>query len=226
MQERTRQEAALPEKGTLRWLDFAVVLVGRNHNPSLINPDFLRIHGIVPDDLSPQQVVVVEPLALVEYKEGLSVHVEQGRMQVRATLDGTMPENPLPIGIAMKYVEVLPRIPYEAIGINWSVAIPMPGALAWLTDNLIQSRTWKFAEGRVTGARVEVAIEVGGPLLNLSWSEGQGTAGDELLLSANFHHPKPETASGTSWIEQALPQWREHLLLLQEYCGQVLGGQA
>ncbi len=224
MQENSSQEAALPARETLRLLDFAVVLVGRNHNPSLINPDFLRIHGIVPDGLTPQQVIVVEPFALVEYKEGLSVQVEQARMQVRVRLQGTMPRDPLPIGIALKYVEVLPRIPYEAAGINWSVAIPMREALTWLTENLIEPRARQVAGGRVTRARVELAIDVGDTFVNLTWSGGKGKAHDELRLSANFHHPKPESAGGASWIGQALERWPEHQLWLEQYCQRALGG--
>ena len=33
--------------------EIAVVIVGKTHNPSILNPDFLRHNKIVPEDMKP-----------------------------------------------------------------------------------------------------------------------------------------------------------------------------
>jgi hypothetical protein len=35
---------------TLALYELAVVLVARNHNPTILNPDFLKFNGMVPDN--------------------------------------------------------------------------------------------------------------------------------------------------------------------------------
>lgn len=54
--------------------ELAIVVVGKNHNLTILNPDFLKTNGIVPDEwqlaVSP---VSVDPLAQVIFQNGLSI---------------------------------------------------------------------------------------------------------------------------------------------------------
>lgn len=208
----------------MHFLNFAVVLMGRNHNPSLINPDFLRIHEVVPEGLTPKQVVVVDPLALVEYEEGVSITVEPARMQVRESLQAALREQPLAVRIALKYVEVLPRIPYASLGMNWSVTMDVPQAGAWILANLISPRARAIAGGRVAEAHVRVAAELEHCVANLAWSESESEHGSALRLDANFHHERPEGAEGTEWIAGALARWPEYQRWMEEYFRTTAGG--
>lgn len=225
MPDTASSEAAGAQELAVRLADFAVVLRGRNHNPSLINPDFLRIHEIVPKDLEPKEVVVVEPLARVAYAEGVTLDVIQERMQVREALQGTMPAEPLPVRIARRYAEVLPRIPYDAVGLNWTAAVRLERPNEWILANLCGPRARHAGEGAIARAQLVVEIQFADHLVNLTWSEASSEGGSAMRVHANFHHEKPPGREAVTWIGEVLQSWPKRLRWLERHVGRTVGGE-
>ena len=68
--------------------EFSVVVVANDHNPSILNPDFLERQGIVQEGWGwtvMGSAITTPPFATVSYDSGVTVSVESNRLQVTDT---------------------------------------------------------------------------------------------------------------------------------------------
>src|SRR4030067_789379 len=99
-------------------MQFSVVIAGNVHNPSLLNPDFLTVRRIVPEDwgwkiLEP--VIVTPPIATVRYSSGVSITVEHNKLQIVDVGSERVPSKSKALDIARGHVKTLPHIRYTAV---------------------------------------------------------------------------------------------------------------
>jgi hypothetical protein len=97
-----------------------IVILARNHNPSLLNPDFLKINEIVGSDwevTSPS--FTTETLSQVIYKNGVRIIVQPDQIAFDQLIkDGYSEDKVLLKNVILKYLDVLPHVNYQSIGIN------------------------------------------------------------------------------------------------------------
>lgn len=97
-----------------------IVILARNHNPSLLNPDFLKINEIVGSDwevTSPS--FTTETLSQVIYKNGVRIIVQPDQIAFDQLIkDGYSEDKVLLQNVILKYLDVLPHVNYQSIGIN------------------------------------------------------------------------------------------------------------
>lgn len=97
-----------------------VVILARNHNPSLLNPDFLKINKIVESDwevTSPS--FTTDTLSQVIYKNGVRIIVQPDQIAFDQLIkDGYSEDKVLLQNVILKYLDVLPHVNYQSIGIN------------------------------------------------------------------------------------------------------------
>src|SRR4030043_307057 len=99
--------------------NFSIVVLAQAHNPSILNPDFLKNNNIVSPTFTPKTVVCSMPVAQVVYDEGISILAEFERLQFIDTIPERIPGgSPIP-EIAVRYVDTLPHVRYTAVGINF-----------------------------------------------------------------------------------------------------------
>ncbi len=94
-------------------LEFSVVVVGQDCNPTILNPDFLKHRGIVPEEWGWQLAgapITTPPFATVSYDSGLTIKVEMTRFQVTDQLFADGVEKSKAIAVASKYIKVLPHV--------------------------------------------------------------------------------------------------------------------
>lgn len=109
----------------------SIVVVASNHNPTILNPDFLRHEKIVLDkewgwELSASPITT-PPYSSVEYDSGIKITVEPRKLQI-ADEKSQNPNDSKIIDIAKKYIEVLPHVHCDAIGFNFHTLIAMEDA--------------------------------------------------------------------------------------------------
>ena len=58
-------------------IQFSTVVVGKAHNPTILNPDFLAVNGIVASDWGWEvaETITTPPFAVVRYTCGVSVTI-------------------------------------------------------------------------------------------------------------------------------------------------------
>jgi hypothetical protein len=70
----------------IQLVQFSTVIVGKSHNPTLLNPDFLSIRRIVPDswgwEVSPNLLFTTPAASQVVYASRVSITVDPSKLQV------------------------------------------------------------------------------------------------------------------------------------------------
>ena len=183
---------------TLRHVQFSAVVVGTAHNPTILNPDFLATHEIVPASWGWEQVetVVTPPLAAIRYSSGVAITVDQTRLQVvDVELNGS-PEASKAAAIVDTYVKTLPHVHYNAVGLNFMSVSDMDSPQTYIKERLIKTGPWDTTNHPLTaaGTRLIYALEKEGERFILSFDAGttqssDGTQAQTLVVNANFHRP-------------------------------------
>ena len=89
-------------------IQFSIVLVANDHNPSLINPDFLERTGIIDKEWGwkPKgDLITTPPFATVPYDSGVTITVETNKLQV-VDQSGAIPTRSRASSIIIKYINL------------------------------------------------------------------------------------------------------------------------
>ena len=103
---------------------FSIVILAAQHNPTILNPDFLKRTGIVDEKwiLDEKSPTLTTPAhSEFRFTTGIAFSLDPFRLIIRDLLpDGDI--FPVPI-IAKKYITTVPHVKYNKIGINFESAI-------------------------------------------------------------------------------------------------------
>ena len=143
---------------------FSVVVTGESHNPTILNPDFLRIREIVPQEwqgsVDVAQAITTPPFALVAYSNGISVVVENEKLQVVDASSPADPSESVAVQIASKYVVILPHVRYKAVGVNFHSVIRMDSAREFLKKRFIKTGPWDSESDPLAAAGVRLLYSI------------------------------------------------------------------
>ncbi len=193
-------------------LELNLVVRARDHNPSILNPDFLKHNEIVPAEWELADAPICSAIAAqVRYKNGVNILAQQQLITFVEPLSSASTEEARIPRIAKKYCETLPHVRYDAIGINPKgqvVADSKSEAEAFLLDAVIKPGPWRTHAGGAKRANVTFVYSVNDARLTLTAESGEtmeqtsfpkGTP--VLVFQANFHR---ETLSSepTQRLEQ------------------------
>jgi hypothetical protein len=212
-------------RAKLEILDLTVVVRAHNHNPSILNPDFLKYNEIVPAEWELAENPVGSELASqVKYKNGLGIVAQPNKIIFGEDLAGTSAHEPRVPDIAKKYTETLPHVNYDALGINPKglvVAESGPEAETFLLNKVVKPGPWKTYAGGAKGVKLTFHYWVNDARMTLEAESGK--TGEHalyakgtpiLLFSANFHRPIISTSRPTERIEQlhkGIDRWHDDL---------------
>lgn len=210
-----------------RLVQFSVVVAGKAHNPTILNPDFLRIREIVPEDWKVAQTVTTPPFAMVRYENGLSFIVETEKLQVVDLGTAGAPEKSHAPRIAGEYVSTLPHVRYTAVGINFQSVSEVPQPETALKQRFLKEGPWDRPSHPVSAAGTRLIYPLPAGRIVLSFDAG--TAEDEdaegektkpvVIANANFHrecHDYPSDAQVVEHLAHAVDDWRTYQTLLHD----------
>jgi hypothetical protein len=219
------------DQAETRLLQFSVVLAGKVHNPSILNPDFLRLRSIVPDEWGWEVAeggLTTPPLALVPYKQGTVITVEHEKLQV---VDGAtqQPSQSKAAEIAHRYVQTLPHVRYTAVGINFQAAIAIADPRGFLKERFLKPGSWD-SERHVlqalglrfvyplSGGRMVASLDVG-EVSAIATNTGEEPARPAVIVGANFHRDcsqYPADKEVIQHLSKASECWQEFLSLMRD----------
>lgn len=182
-------------------IHLSTVVVGKTHNPSILNPDFLALRNIVSPDWGfvVAETINIPPLAIVRYTNGINITVEQNKLQVTDVGAADHPTKSKATEIAAAYVATLPHVHYTAVGLNFNSFIEHEAAESFLKDRFLKSGSWDTQAHPVTAAGFRLVYPLEGGRIALSLDTGEaGTLSDEkdeapqkrvpaIIVNANFH---------------------------------------
>ena len=200
--------------------ELAVVVVARNHNPTILNPDFLKHNGIVsPDWELARPPLCTEPVAEVRYKNGINIVAQLQKLIFSQTLaDKSLGEAQVP-EIMVKYIETLPHVDYSAVGINVVGYVPADTeeeAQGYILDNLIAQGPWRTFDDQQPNVSVSFSYPIQEGRLNITIEKALLPLSDQkhlpvVIFRSNFHR---EIAEGISRekvakLKDVIQSWRK-----------------
>lgn len=174
--------------------NFSIVVLAQAHNPSILNPDFLKNNGIVSTDLKTKNAICTPPVAQVVYEEGISIVADFARLQFIDTILERIPENsPIP-GITVRYIQTLPHVRYTSCGINFAghfLFSDIESARSFISEKFIKPGPW-LPQNEATDIGVTFTYSIENTKKTVSLKPGEiqksdGTVFSGILVNANYH---------------------------------------
>lgn len=201
---------------------FSIVVLAKDHNPTILNPDFLTHREVVPEDWSlASPPITTPPFSSVRYGNGITITVETNKLQVTEE-DSANPARSDISGVIERYIQTLPHVHYSAVGLNFRVMISIDDVNNFVKDRYLKQGPWdssqnplesvgfKFAYSLNPGQLV-VSIDVGQVNLVAQENEPMNESKEMLLLGANFHREcaeYPSDKEAIKIIKGAAKDWK------------------
>lgn len=148
-----KKKARKQKKPKTSVTEAGVVVLAGFHNPSILNPDFLKSHDIVPRDWKVRESASMITFAQVGFQNGVTITLDPQRLRVTIKALSNFDEDFPIYRVAARYVEILPHVPYTALGINWKVAIPRARPENWITTRFLGTGEWRDEKPKIVDAQ-------------------------------------------------------------------------
>lgn len=174
--------------------DFSIVITAEIFNPTILNPDFLRINDIVPEnwgwELSAAPIST-PPLATVSYKSGVNILVETNKFQVSERRQNVDTSASKISDIAKRYIEVLKHTPFREIGINLTSFFEFEDPNSFIKQKFIKEGEWNNDTFALKEAGLSFVYAIDKGSLNLKVNKGSFKDKDSdksgIVIFGNFH---------------------------------------
>lgn len=205
----------MSDRSEFSFRTFSLVIVAKNHNPSLLNPDFLRIRDIVPHDYELiEPPITTPPVAIVKYKQGISIMVEMEKLQVVETIKERFPQSPSAPQIASGYVQTLPHVRYTSVGINWGGTLRNEDPDAWISNRFLSQGPWRENSHKLIGSDLRFKYALPDAQCNLSLASGKVSERETLVpvvtVNVNYHHEVTAYPAHEA-VAQVIARWADRL---------------
>ncbi|SRR5258708_45333 len=211
--------------------ELSIVVVANNHNPTILNPDFLKYNEIVSKDWEVSGQTICTPAASqVSYKNGVSIVAQFDKVifaeKAKSTSDS---EFKIP-SIAKKYIETLKHVDYRAVGINPKGHIEGSDATnSFVLDKFVANGPWKKFKGIAPAASVIFRYQIEKCLLALTVEHA--TLQDDqnntpvILFSGNFHTDIKVQGVDEKLksLIQIIEKWKADIEVFKKFSEEVLG---
>ena len=176
--------------------ELSIVLLAENHNPTILNPDFLKYNEIVPFDWElAESPVCVDSIAQVFYKNDIRIIAQFDRLNFTENISSKLLEDIDVPNVSSKYIEVLPHVNYRAIGINPRGHVVVQNqheADIFVLNKLVSKGPWTKFKNTIPKATVQfnypldfgfLILKVEDTILSLPNEEKVPA----IVFSGNFH---------------------------------------
>jgi len=193
-------------------IEFSIVVVGQDCNPTILNPDFLKYRKIVPDDWGWKlagPAITTPPFATVPYDSGVTVTVEPSQFLVTDRSCGDHVEKSKIPEIAKAYVAELPNVRYTALGINFRSLVEMEVPDAYLKERFVKPGPWNQGERALETVSLTLGYAHEDGRLSLSMERATVVTQEEeastqihgVLAAANYHREWTDYPGDTKVVE-------------------------
>ncbi|MBX9255661.1 hypothetical protein H1Q63_17265 [Desmonostoc muscorum CCALA 125] len=200
--------------------EIAIAIAAKQHNPTILTPDFLKYSGIVPSDWElAQEPILTNSAAQVVFQKGISITAQLNRVifsEVIATKAYQEVEIP---AIARKYLETLPQVDYHDLSINFRGHVLFDQenntARNYILKTLLNPGPWhEFGKSAVQAA-IRFGYTLEGRQLSLDINEGGLQLPDKtvrpiVLFTASFNHQilEQEQNRRLAALSQVISNWQ------------------
>ncbi len=182
---------------TIQTQELAIAITAKNLNPNVVNLDFLKYSNIIsPEWELARQPVYTKTLTQLVFQNGIAIVAQPNRIVFAETIDAKDIQELQISQIAAKYIEKLPNVEYQAVGINPKGFVTFAESNAasnYLLKNLLASGEWQGFGNAPPKAAIQLAYTLENAQLNLTINEGllkvsEETSVPAVLFSGNFDY--------------------------------------
>lgn len=209
---------------TIKIIDTSVVVLGEQHNPTILHPFFLESQGIVPsgwEDIK-DQTFCTPAVSQVQYTNGIYFSIDPNKLQIRNQHPDEDPKNWWVADLAINYMDILRYVPYKSVGINFAAGIEREDPALWVINRFIKAGPWNQEELSLQDMGLKLQYSIENTLVNVSVSSGKFIVNQQtcvgIIFTINYHTDLRESAmleSAKSAITQFMNR-REHFLSVAE----------
>jgi len=176
--------------------EISIVVVAQNHNPTILNPDFLKFNEIAPKDWElAAPPICVAPMAQVAFKNGVSIVAQFDKVIFAEAVLDKSAEDLRIAKIARKYIEILPHVNYSSVGINpkGHIVFAENNVQEYLVETFLTDGPWRDIGNSPIKASIKLAYTLDRCKCALTIDEAilqtpEKPAIPVLLFASNFHH--------------------------------------
>lgn len=213
-----------------------IVVVAQNHNPSILNPDFLLHNEIVREDwgweVDEKSVLSTPQFSQVNYTCGVTIQAVMERVIFMAKTPSLFDAV---CKVASEYVVTLPHVTYTALGINPAghvTASSEEEGVRFLLNEVMRSEAFGSFAGGATGGECSYLFDLDGCLLNLKITCGAVGPRSErrpcVIFTGNFHRDLPgeNVDERLQALLSGIKGWEQDQALFDEAVKRCLKGES
>ncbi|MBD2519164.1 hypothetical protein H6G93_30230 [Nostoc sp. FACHB-973] len=208
--------------------EIAIAIAAKQHNPTILTPDFLKYSGIVPSEWElARQPIVTNTGSQVVFQNGINIIAELNRIifvESIATKEAQEVEIPV---IASKYLETLAQADYQGISINFRGHVlfdqQQNTARDYILKTLLNPGPWQEFGKAPVQAATRFLYTLEDAQMTLDINEAGLQLPDKkvvpiVLFTANFGHAiaSQESNQRLAAITQVISNWQIDLETYKE----------
>jgi hypothetical protein len=207
--------------------EISVVVVAGFHNPTVLNPDFLKYNGIVPSewDLAENPLCGLD-VAQVKFKNEISILAQINKVDfIQRLASHSLADVCIP-RIASKYLETLPHVDYKSIGMNPKGHVIVDSeeeAMEFVLGTLVADGPWKkFGKRQPKAVTRFVYTMEDDALLTITvepaiFQQTQDKSLPVVLFTSNFHRDLPtDREKKIPRLKEVLDNWKQDVEIFQK----------
>lgn len=219
--------------------ELAISIVAKNLNPTLLTREFLVYSGIIPSDWSlASQPILNSQVAHVAFTNGINISIQMSAVTFSENILAKTQESVIVPTLIRKYVQTLPNLDYQSIGINPSIFFTFDEenenlARHYIATHLLAPGAWQQVGNKPLRASLQLAYTLDRGQFNLKIDDVLLRRADNqpeyaVLFSGNF----PYEIQGESVserlenINRILKNWQSDLETFQEMVSHKFLSQA
>ena len=204
-----------------------VVVTAASHNPSMLNPDFLKTQRIVPSGWEVSESVSTPPVSMIMFANGIQWVMDESVLNVIERCDSGFQDGYAIYQTVIRYLETVTHVPYRNLGLNWSVAIHLDDPQNWLMERFLKDGPWSHPDSGLSNIEPTFTFLVDDVSLRLALNvrtvpTTEGKSKSAVAVDCNLHHEGPLDAGQ---LRDAIAQWpmRQRLIVttLDELIGDI-----
>ncbi len=199
----------------------SIVVVAQDHNPTILNPDFLYRNSIVPKDWrTAGDPICVSPVAQVAFQTGVMITAQFDKVVFVETIGSNLPDVTRVGEIALKYIDTLPHVAYSAVGINPHGHVLFESeaeARSFIAGRLLAEGPWKKLGKGNPAAAVKLTYDLDDAQCSIAVDQARlrAESGTEPLhavtFAGNFHRDLagPDHDAKALHLQHVISNWKE-----------------
>ena len=189
-----------------------IVVTAQYYPPSALDPDLLKVTGIIPEDWEPVEgddPVVPGIQTAVRFRNGIEWNMNPMKLAISQLCDGRFAEEYLIQDLAVRFVRTFPHVPYQHLGFNWSVSMATANPDRWLANRFLKRKNWLSNGSEILSMRPTFTLDAGDAVCNLDFSTAQVRPSDRaperaVIVDCHVHHAEE---LGAEQLEKAISAW-------------------